>query len=71
MERDLDNLTPEQREKVGNFMAITAINNTTHAIQFLEMCNYNLQVDTLVSKTSKASSEHSFRNRRQHSSKPS
>lgn len=44
MEADLDSLTPDQREKVSNFMAITAINNTQHAVQFLEMCNFDLEV---------------------------
>lgn len=55
MEADLDNLTPEQREKVNNFMAITMISNLNHAVQFLEMCNYDLQVSKIPKQTSKLS----------------
>lgn len=44
MENDLDSLTPDQKDKVTNFMAITAIENSNTAIQFLQMCNFDLQV---------------------------
>ena len=43
-ENNYDNLSPENQEKVNTFMAITAIDNQEHAIQFLNMCNYNLEV---------------------------
>lgn len=44
MENQLDTLNDAQREMLNTFMAITAIENTSTAIQFLKMCDFNLEV---------------------------
>lgn len=44
MDNELDSLTDPQREMLNTFMAITAIENTNTAIQFLKMCDFNLEV---------------------------
>lgn len=41
---ELDTLTDQQKEKVHTFMAIIANDDVKIAIQFLESCNFNLEV---------------------------
>ena len=40
----LENLSQDQKDKVHNYMAIMANDDVKLAIQFLESCNYNLEV---------------------------
>lgn len=44
MENDLESLTNDQRDMVTTFMAITAVENSSTAVQFLKMCDFNLEV---------------------------